>query len=136
MQAYSLDLRQRVLADCDAGLPTRQVAAKYRVSASWVRRLKQRRRQTGEVSPRPPRNRRRPTLDAHHDRLRALIAEDPDATLAELRDRLGVAIGLTSLWEAVRRLGLTVKKKSSAPPSKTGPMSRPSGSSGARPSHR
>jgi transposase len=136
VQAYALDRHQRVLADCDAGLLTPQVATKYRVSASWVRRLKQRRRQTGEVTPRPPRNQRRPTLDAHRDRLRALIAADPDATLAELRDRLGVAIGLTALWEAIRRLGLTVKKKFSVLPSKTGPTSRPSGNRGARRSRR
>ena len=39
MKPYSMDLRERVLADCDAGLPTGQVAGKYRVSPSWVRRL-------------------------------------------------------------------------------------------------
>ena len=52
MQPYSLDLRQRVLADCEKGLTTRAVATKYRVSESWVRRLKQRRRESGEVAPR------------------------------------------------------------------------------------
>jgi hypothetical protein len=31
MPAYSLDLRQRVLADCDAGLKTKAVAQKYGV---------------------------------------------------------------------------------------------------------
>ena len=49
VQPYSLDLRQRVLADCDRGLSTRVVATKYSVSESWVRRLKHR-RQTGEVN--------------------------------------------------------------------------------------
>ena len=43
MRAYSMDLRVRVLADSDAGMGTRVVAAKYRVSESWVRWLKQRR---------------------------------------------------------------------------------------------
>ena len=52
MRAYSMDLRVRVLADGDAGLGTAAVAAKYRVSASWVRRLKQRRRASGETGPR------------------------------------------------------------------------------------
>jgi hypothetical protein len=32
MQAYSNDLRKRVLADSDAGLPTKQVAEKYGVA--------------------------------------------------------------------------------------------------------
>lgn len=51
MDAYSMDLRRRVLADCDGEMRTRVVAGKYRVSESWVRRLKQRRRATGETAP-------------------------------------------------------------------------------------
>jgi len=121
MRSYSMDLRQRVLADCDAGLATQAVAEKYRVSPAWVRRLKQRRRESGEVAPRPSRNRRRPVLEPHLDRLRELIGAAPDATLGELRERLGVAVSLATLWAAVRGLGLTVKKKSSGPPSRTGP---------------
>jgi transposase len=120
MRAYSADLRSRVLHDCDAGATTRAVAVKYRVSESWVRRLKQRRRATGEVGPRARRTFRPRLLAPHDDRLRELVAASPDATLAELRDRLGVAVGLTALWHAVRRLGLTVKKKSSGPRSRTG----------------
>jgi transposase len=40
MKAYSIDLRERVLANCDKGMNTQTVATKYRVSKSWVRRLK------------------------------------------------------------------------------------------------
>jgi transposase len=65
MQAYSMDLRQRVLADCDAGLATAQVATKYRVSPAWVRRLKQRRRQTGQVAPTAQRHGPRPSWDRY-----------------------------------------------------------------------
>jgi transposase len=121
MRSYSMDLRERVLADCDAGMATKGVAAKYRVSPAWVRRLKQRRRETGEVAPRPSRNRRRPVLELHLGRLREPVAAAPDATLRELRERLGVAVSLATLWAAVRGLGLTVKKKSGGPPSRTGP---------------
>ena len=53
MRAYSMDLRERALLDSDAGMKAADVAAKYRVSGSWVRLLKQRRRETGEVV-RPP----------------------------------------------------------------------------------
>ena len=48
----SMDLRERALLDSDAGMKAADVAAKYRVSGSWVRLLKQRRRETGEVAPR------------------------------------------------------------------------------------
>jgi transposase len=111
MQPYSLDLRQRVLADCDRGLSTRAVATKFSVSESWVRRLKQRRRQTGEVAPRravpgPP-----PSWAAYAEPLRAAIRQTPDATLEELRDQLQLTVALSTLWRAVAALGLRVKKK-------------------------
>jgi len=51
--AYSMDLRKRVFEDCDAGVASKDVAAKFRVSRSWIDRVKQRRRETGEVTPRP-----------------------------------------------------------------------------------
>jgi hypothetical protein len=51
MRAYSVEFRQRVLADCDAGMNT---LVKHDVSLAWVRRLKQRRWETGEVAPRRP----------------------------------------------------------------------------------
>src|SRR5437588_8389211 len=54
MRAYSMDLRERVWADCQAGMKTPAVAEKYRVSGSWVRRLKQRHRATGSLARRPP----------------------------------------------------------------------------------
>ena len=51
MRAYSMDLRERALLDSDAGMKAADVATKYRVSGSWVRLLKQRRRETGEIAP-------------------------------------------------------------------------------------
>jgi transposase len=111
MHAYSLDLRSRVLADCDRGLSTRTVATKYRVSESWVRRLKQRRRQTGAVAPCQPAAGPKPSWLAYADRLREAIRPTPDATLEELRDRLELGVALSTLRRAVAALGLSVKKK-------------------------
>ena len=65
MRAYSMDLRERALLDSDAGMTAADVAAKYRVSGSWVRLLKQRRRETGEVAPRVQRQGRRGMLEPH-----------------------------------------------------------------------
>jgi transposase len=112
MKPYSMDLRERVLKDCAAGLGTKAVAEKYAVSPSWVRRLKQRQREEGRTAPKSPRNRRVPKLAAHAARIRELIAVTPDLTLAELRDQLGVRVSLATLWAAVAGLDLTVKKKS------------------------
>lgn len=119
MRAYSMDLRERVWADCQAGMTTRAVAEKYRVSPSWVRRLKQRQKATGSLAPRRPSPGRPVVLAPHEARVRELVRDDPDATLAELRDRLGVRVSLSALSEYLRRLELSFKKKSSGPPSRT-----------------
>jgi transposase len=110
MAAYSMDLRSRVLADCDAGLPAKDVAAKFRVSRSWVNRIVQRRRETGEIGPRQQKVFKRQAFAGQEDRLRMLVAAQPDRTLAELRDALHSAASLSSLWRALDRLDLTVKK--------------------------
>src|SRR5215210_1909794 len=132
MRAYSVDLRQRVLAACDGGMGTAEAAETFAVSEAWVRRSKQRRREGGEVAPRV---RRRagpvPILTAHRDRLAALTRAAPDLTPAEYRDRLGVAAAPVTVWRALKALGLTFKKKSSGPPSRPARPSPPAGPRGA-----
>lgn len=127
MEAYSMDLRSRVIADCDAGMSTQAVAAKYRVSGSWVRKVKQIRRETGQIGPRKQRVSHATKLDAHLEQLQKLITEKPDATLRELRDQLGVSVGLATLARALHRLKLTFKKKSYMLPSSSAAMSRNDG---------
>jgi transposase len=111
MKAYSLDLRERVLADCEGGEATEAVAARYRVSASWVRRLKQRRRETGSIAPRPQRHGPRPSWAGQEEAIAAAVRERPDATLEEHRASLGLGLSVSALWRAIKALGLTVKKK-------------------------
>ena len=112
-----MDLRQRVIDACDAGGGTKAVAARFGVSPAWVRRLKQHRRERGDIRPRTGGGSRGRKID--RDRLAALVKEQPDATLAELRDRLGVAVTPWAVGKALRELGLTFKKSRSAPPSRT-----------------
>ena len=73
MKPYSMELRHRVLHDCDAGLPTQAVADKYKVSDSFVRKLQRRRRTTGSAAPTTPR-RPPPGWAADADRIRAAVA--------------------------------------------------------------
>ena len=110
MRAYSMDLRERALRASDAGMKAADVAAKYDVSGSWVRLLKQRRRATGEVAPRAQRYGPRRMLDPQLHTLAALIAEQPDRTLAELKEALGTPASLATIWRAVDALRLTVNK--------------------------
>ena len=102
MRAYSMDLRERALLDSDAGMKAADVAAKYRVSGSWVRLLKQRRRETGEVAPRVQRPGRRGMREPPLHTLAALMAAHPDRTLAELKDALATPASVPTVWRAVR----------------------------------
>lgn len=111
MAPYSMDLRKRVARAWDGGLDAEGVAAKYDVSRAWVHRLIQRRRETGSLAPRKQMKfRRRALAEAEEQRLVALITARPDATLAELRDALPTSAALSTLWRAIDRLRLTVKK--------------------------
>jgi transposase len=118
-KSYPQELRDRVLAACDRGLKTRAVARTFSVSESWVRRIKQRRRETGETTPRPRGGVTVVKIDLA--RLRALVEQQPDATLRELRQRLGVDCGEPAVCMALGRLGLSFKKKRSMPRSRTVP---------------
>jgi transposase len=120
MRAYSMDLRERVFADCQAGMTTPVAAEKYSVSPAWVRRLKPRHKATGSLAPRPPSPGRPSKVQPHDARVRELVRDDPDATLAELRTRLGITVSLATLCNYLRRIKLSFKKKSSGRPSRTG----------------
>jgi transposase len=123
MKAYSQDLRERVVRACDEGRGTRdQLANLFGVSTAWIRRLLQRRRQTGSFAAKPHAGGRAPKLGADQRyRLVALVADDPDATLAQLHERLRARVHLSTIHRALAGYGLTVKKKSCTPASKTAP---------------
>jgi len=82
MKAYSIDMRQRVVAAYDAREGTHeQVAARFAVSVSWVRKLLRQRRATGSIGPRPHGGGHPPAFDAPADaRLRQAVRDDSDAT--------------------------------------------------------
>ena len=110
--AYSMDLRTRVLKDADVGLASKELAERYHVSRAWVDALRQRRRETGAFAPlKPTKFRGRALATADLDRLAALIAARPDATLAEIRETLRTSAGLTTIWRALKELDFTFKKK-------------------------
>ena len=69
-KSYSLDLRVRVLKDCDAGIRSEDVAKKYSVSASWVYDLRKRRRETGSIVPKQQRHGRKPKLEPYEQEVR------------------------------------------------------------------
>jgi transposase len=120
-QPYSQDLRDRVLAAI--GEPILSVASRLAVSPSYVSKVQSKLRLTGEAAAGPQRNHTRPRLEPLYDALRARVAEQVDATIAELRAWMlrehGVSVSHAAMWETLARLGLTLKKSASARQSRT-----------------
>src|SRR5512134_247903 len=113
MKTYSMDLRERVVAACDARDGTRaQIAARFSVSVSWLRDLLRRRRLTGSIAPQPHGGGRAPAFDAQAAaRLRQAVRADNDATRVELAAAAGVVCRPSVVHRALQRLGITRKKR-------------------------
>ena len=129
---YSVDLRERVVRAVEGGASRRAAAAKFEVSISFVVKLMQRWHQRGTLQPDRIGGWKEATLAAHGERLRALVATEPDLTIAELRRRLadeGIATSRSGVGRFLAAAGLTRKKRRCTPPSRTvrtcrGPASR------------
>jgi transposase len=128
----SLDLRERILAAYDEGEGTREdVARRFRVSLGLVKKLIQQRRHTGDIAPRHHLAGRKPLLvDTHERQLRGLLDKKPDLTLRELRAALALECSLQAVHVVLVKMGLSYKKRRSAPVSKTGRTSNGRGTSG------
>lgn len=109
--AYSKEFRREVLAACDSGKGTREVAVAFKVSESWVRRIKQERREQGKTAPKQTRN-RQPKWWEYKDRIVEIVTATPDITLSELQSELQTSLSRATLCVALNRLKLTFKKKS------------------------
>ncbi len=114
MEAYTKEFRGQVLAACDGNEGTQAVALRFGVSQSWVRRIKQRRRETGQIAAKTTRN-RTPAWQAWADWLLAKIDARPDVYLRELQADLkterGEEVCLQTICNACAALERTRKKR-------------------------
>ena len=115
--SYSKEFRREVLTACDSGKRTREVATHFNVSESWVRRIKQERRELGKTAPCLTRN-RTPVWAKYTDQILEIYEARPDTTLRELQAELGTTLSTKTLCIALQKLRLTYKKKFSSRPSK------------------
>ena len=118
MKAYSLDLRQKVLAAALRGDRTiREVADSFGVGTTFVDKLLALHRAGSDLAPRPHGGGYPPRLLPRHERLlRAEVRRRKDASLEELRAHLeaeaGLSVSASTVSRALIRLGLGRKKKS------------------------
>ena len=133
MRTISLDLRERILAAYDNDEGTRaEIAHRFRVSLGMVKKLLQQRRHTGDIAPRYRFSGRKPMIvGTHRSQMRALLASKNDLTLKELREATGLKCSLQAINVVLGKMGLTYKKRHSAPASKTALTSPGRGGSGA-----
>lgn len=114
MDAYSEDLRKKIVEATERGMPTIEVARAFGVGLSSVKRHAKTAREGGSLSPRRSPG-RRPKADGRARRLlEADLRERPSATLLERREYLRSMAGLTvsesTLSRLLRRLGWSRKK--------------------------
>jgi transposase len=125
MNAYSLDLRLKVLDAVDRGIPRKEVVRTFGVSMPTIERCLRRRREGAGLDPgRSPG--RTPSICASVEERRALWAqleENAEATLerhCELWEtERKVWVSVATMSRAVRKLGWTFKKSHWEPPSET-----------------
>src|SRR6516164_9164351 len=115
-QAYSDDLRARVLAAVDGGMAARAVASLFRVSVSSIYKALTRRRRTGETRASSVRGHRPRKLTPDQEAaLTAHVGANSDMTLAAMQSWLeaehGVRLSSGAVWTVIDRLGLTLKKR-------------------------
>ena len=118
-QTLSQDLRERVLAADDES--ARDVAERFGVSASYVIKARQRRDREGRLTAGRLSYECRPKLADYHAAIDGHVREHPDATLEErrawLRQTHGVSVSIGTMWNTLRRLKMTRKKRPSRPAS-------------------
>lgn len=118
--AYSMDFRQKVMDACDRGGGTKEVAERFEVSASWVRRLKQRRRERGSIAALPCGG-SEPKLQSSDEAVMAEhFASHPDTTIEQLAAALRTKVSFITVWRAARRQGYRFKKSRRLPQSAIG----------------
>ena len=114
-RAYSLDLRERVVAAVAAGKSCRKVAGTYQVSVASVVKWSQRFRATGSAAAKRMGGNQPRSLAGERDWLLARLAAVPDLTLRALVMELcarGVVTSYGSVWRIIHDAGISFKKNS------------------------
>lgn len=133
MEAYSQDLRERIVRAVDEGVPKTEVARRFRVSYAVVGAYVRRQRTTGSLAPARMHVGRKARIGRDHEKeLVAQLQAHPDATLAEhvgwWEASHGVRLSVSAMWRTITRLGWTFKKRQWQPVNKTSAPVLPFGS--------
>ena len=119
----SVDLRRRVVAFVSDGASCREAAARFEVSAASVSRWAARVRHDGHVAPKSMGgDRHSHRVEAHKGLILVTCRRKPAIFLRELREHLarrGLQTSTSSLSRFFARHGISRKKRTCTPPSRT-----------------
>jgi transposase len=111
MEAYPSSIRKKIVELYKAGESTEEIAERYGYCVSGVRRVRQRCEETGSYEVLKTKPGRKAVFDADAlARLGEAVKARPDATLAELRESVGIKVDVAVYCRALKKLGLTRKK--------------------------
>jgi len=114
MKPYSQDLRERAIAALEAGQTQAEVAAQFRIHKSTLEKWWYRWQETGSCAALPLAHGPQRTLQAAERFIRAEVRKRPDATLAELCERVqeakGVQASPSMMCRELQLLNLPLKK--------------------------
>jgi transposase len=123
MQAYSLDLRQRIVNALLAGATIEQVAQRFSVGTATVKRYKARLETTGTLAATPWPGRAPKIKEEQKEILRALVASRTDWTLETLchawQKEQGTPVTISVMSDTLKRFHFTYKKRAASPPNET-----------------
>jgi len=133
MTSQAILTRRWIMSAYKKGKGTKEISAIFGRCESAVRRVRQNYRQRGTADPllhlRGPKGK---LTDELQTLLRRFVADHPDATLAEIKERLELTVALSTIDRWLRKLGLSFKKSRSTPASRTARMSSSLAGSGGR----
>ena len=133
MRAYSLDLRERVVAAYEKGEQSiAAIAAQFSVGQTFLKKMLRQKRESGSLERLPSRAGAKKLLsEAHRRWLAKQVKEKPDATLVQLQEGLQTSrkarVSRATVSRELQGLRLRRKKSRSSPASATTGKGRGSG---------
>jgi transposase len=130
MQAYSQDLRQRIVDALRQGATIKEAAQRFAVSTASVTRYRHQFQRTGSLAPKPWTGRVPKIKPEQKQQLQELVASRTDWTLESLRQawkaQQATEVAIDVMGRTLARLGITHKKRHVSLPRETRPSERPS----------
>ncbi len=121
-QAYSSDLRERVIDAIDGGLSRHKAATRFGIGVATAVRWHRTWREHGEREARKQGPKGGGKLDPHEGFILGLVEEHPDITLVEIGEQLvaerSISAVPSTIWLFFERRGITFKKRPHMPPSR------------------